>query len=263
MQFSRRPSCSGDDVEQTRRRTKPASSHALPTRRWAQQQRAQEKETRSLESPTVLLREESEHEHEHTSTSGDELLKLSGIPEDTQTWTRFDKKVKPHRTTSASGPLWENVLARITVDDKTDHVVSLEYTKRMNEKDMHQTVPSVRDSRTLHLHRSPVTQNQQLEQSFQTFAALPRDERDHTLLRSFPATPARVFTGSQHVRAFPLSRALELLCLLCRGLVSVGACCCEAVVLPLPRSSRNLTLAPVTFAARSHHCSSPCLCRPH
>ena len=33
--------------------------------------------------------------------------------------------------------------------------------------------------------------------------------------------------------------ALRLLCLLCRGLVSVGACCCEAV-LPLPRASWSL-----------------------
>ena len=39
----------------------------------------------------------------------------------------------------------------------------------------------------------------------------------------------RVFTCSQHVRAFVLSRALSLLCLLCRGLVSAGACCCGAL----------------------------------
>ena len=45
---------------------RPVSSHALSTRHWGQQPRAQEKGTLSSESPTFHLREEeSEHEHEH------------------------------------------------------------------------------------------------------------------------------------------------------------------------------------------------------
>ena len=55
---------------------------------------------------------------------------------------------------------------------KTGHIMSLEYTKHMTEKDLHRNLPSVRDIRTLLLHCSPVTPNQQLKQSFQTFAAL-------------------------------------------------------------------------------------------
>ena len=46
----------------------------------------------------------------------------------------------------------------------------------MNEKDLHRNLQSVRDIRTLLLHCSPVTLNQQLKQSFQTFAALPVDD---------------------------------------------------------------------------------------
>ena len=120
--------------------------------------------------------EKSEHEHGHTSTSEDDLLKLWNLPECTQTWTRFDKRAKTYRTTSSSGPLWENVVARITIDDKTCHIMSLEYTKHMTEKDLHRNFSSVRDIRTMLLHFSPVTPNQQLKQSFQTFAAPPVDE---------------------------------------------------------------------------------------
>ena len=117
--------------------------------------------------------EESEHEHGHTSTSEDGLLKLLKLPEHTQTWTRFDKSAKTCRTTSSSGPFWENVVARITIDDKTGHIISLEHTKHMNEKDLHGNLPSVRGIRTLLLHCSPVTPNQQLKHSFQMFAAPP------------------------------------------------------------------------------------------
>ena len=50
---------------------------------------------RSLESSTFdLHKDESEHEHEHTSTSADDLLKLLGMLEDTETWTRFDTRAK-------------------------------------------------------------------------------------------------------------------------------------------------------------------------
>ena len=46
----------------------------------------------------------------------------------------------------------------------------------MTEKDLHRKLPSVRDIRTVLLHFSPVKPNQQLKQSFQTFATLPVDE---------------------------------------------------------------------------------------
>ena len=39
------------------------------------------------------------------------------MPEDTQTQTRFDKRAKTYRATSL-GLLWENVVARITIDDE-------------------------------------------------------------------------------------------------------------------------------------------------
>ena len=111
-------------------RRRPASSHALSTRRWGQQPRAPEKGTLSLESSTFHLREEeSGHEHEHTSTSEDDLLKLLGMPGDTQTWTRVDERSQTYRTMSSSGRLWENVMARVTIDDKTGHIMSLELPK--------------------------------------------------------------------------------------------------------------------------------------
>ena len=104
------------------------------------------------------------------------LLKLLNLPECIQIWTRFDKRAKTYRTKSSSGPLWETVAARITIDDETGHIMSLDYTKHMTEKDLHPILPSVRDIRTVLLHFSLVTPNQQLKQSFQTFAALPVDE---------------------------------------------------------------------------------------
>ena len=54
--------------------------------------------------------------------------------------------------------------------------MSLEYTKHVTEKDLHRDLPSVRDIRTVLLHFSLVTPDQQLKQSFQTFATLPVDE---------------------------------------------------------------------------------------
>ena len=47
-----------------------------------------------LNHPQFHLHEESEHEHKHTSTNEDDLLKLLSLPEDTQTWTRFEKRVR-------------------------------------------------------------------------------------------------------------------------------------------------------------------------
>ena len=155
----------------------PVPSHALSTGHWGLHSGAQEKGTPSFKSSIFHLRDEkSEHEHGHTCTSEDDLLILLNLPERTQTWTRFDKRAKTYRTTSSSGPLWENVVARITIDDETGHIMSLEYTKHVTEKDLHRNLPSDRDIRTVLLHFSPVTPNQQLKQSFQTFAALPVDE---------------------------------------------------------------------------------------
>ena len=74
------------------------------------------------------------------------------MPDCTQTWTRFDKGAKTYRTTSSSGLLWKTVVARITIDDETGHIMSLEYTKHTTEKDLHRNLPSVRDIRTVLLH---------------------------------------------------------------------------------------------------------------
>ena len=134
------------------------ASQALSTRHWGLHSGAQERGTLSFESSILHLHDEkSEHEHGHTSTREDDLLKLLNLPECTQTWTRFDKRAKTCRITSSSRPLWENVVARITIDDKTGHIMSLEYTKQMTEKDVHRNLPSVRDIRTVLLHFSPVT----------------------------------------------------------------------------------------------------------
>ena len=143
-------------------RQRPVSSQALSTWRWDQHSRAQEKGTLSFDSSTFHLRdEESEHE--------DDLLKLSGMPE---TRTRFDKRAKTYRTPSSSGPLWKTLIAQITIDDKIGHIMSLEFKKHTNEKDLYWNLPSVCDIRTLLLHCSLVTPNQQLKQSFQMFAAI-------------------------------------------------------------------------------------------
>ena len=104
--------CSGDvaeQAEQQRRKTAPSvERRVMPSRLecWSQQQRSEEKGTRSLESSTFHPhQEESEHEHEHTITSGD-LLKVLGVREDTRTWTPFDRRAETCRTTCGSGPLW-------------------------------------------------------------------------------------------------------------------------------------------------------------
>ena len=95
------------------------------------------------------------------------------------------------------GPLWENVVARITIDDETGHIISLEYTKHMTEKGLHRILPSVRDIRTVLLHFSPVTPNQQLKQSFQTFAALPVDETTQQTSQIQTSVHDEVSVGSE------------------------------------------------------------------
>ena len=154
------------------------TSQALSTRHWDLHSRGQEKETRSLESlsshPPVecaATSGQSGYDHDHTSKNEDDLLKLLNLPESTQTWTRFDKRARTNRTTSSSGLLWKDVVARITIDDKTGQIMSLEYTKHMNQKDLHRNLPSFRDIRTVLLHCSLVTPYRQLKQSFQTLTA--------------------------------------------------------------------------------------------
>ena len=135
------------------------------------------KERFHLNRPNFIFMTRSQNTSTDTlPTSEDDMLKLLNLPEHIQTWTRFAKRAKTYRTTSSSGPSWETVVARITIDDKTGHILSLEYKKHMIEKDLHRNLPSVRDIRTLLLHFSIVTPNQQLKQSFQAFAALPVDE---------------------------------------------------------------------------------------
>ena len=61
--------------------------------------------------------------------------------------------------------------------------MSLEHTKHTNEKDLHRNLPSVRDIRTLLLHCSLVTPNQQLKHSFQMFAAPPGSDRSGVIAK--------------------------------------------------------------------------------
>ena len=86
-------------------------------------------------------------------------------------------------------------MARITIDDKTGHITSLEFSKHTNEKDVYRNLPSVRDIRTL-LLRSPETPNQQLKQSFQTFAARPADETRHMTSQTQPVLKDELSDGS-------------------------------------------------------------------
>ena len=87
-------------------------------------------------------------------------------------------------------------MARITVDDNTGHVMSQEYTIHMNERDEYRNLSSVRDIRTLLLNCSPVTQNQQMKQSFQTFPALPVDETRHLASQDQPVLQEAVSENS-------------------------------------------------------------------
>ena len=158
------------------------ASQALSTRHWGLHSGAQEKGTLSFESSIFHLHDEkSEHEHGHTSTSEDDLMK-------------FDSR----KIIAPRHPRWANVVARITIDDETGHIMSLEYTKHMTEKDLHRNLPSVRDIRTVLLHFSLVTPNQQLKQSFQTFAALPVDETTQQTSQIQTTVQYELSVGSDH-----------------------------------------------------------------
>ena len=67
----------------------------------------------------------------------------------------------------------------------------------MTEKDLHRNLPSVRDIRKVLLHFSPVTPNQQLKQSFQTFAALPVDETTQQTSQIQTAVQDELSVGSE------------------------------------------------------------------
>ena len=110
------------------------------------------------------------------------------------------------------GPLWENVVARITIDDETGHIMSLEYTKHMTEKDLHRDLPSVRDIPTVLLHFSPVTPNQQLKQSFQTFAALPVDETTQQTLQIRTAVHKELSVASRRPWVIAKDSFKSLIC---------------------------------------------------
>ena len=75
--------------------------------------------------------------------------------------------------------------------------MSLEHTKHMTEKDLHRNLPAVRDIRSVLLHFSPVTPNQQFKQSFQTFAALPIDETTQRTSQIQTAMQDELSVGSE------------------------------------------------------------------
>ena len=135
------------------------------------------------------------------------------------------------------GTVVKNVVARITIDDKTGHITSLENTKHMTEKDLHRNLPSVRDIRTVLLHFSPVTPNQQLKQSFITFAALPVDETTQQTSQIQTAVQDELSVGSKRPRVI----VKDLLKSLILSAVSFD----DAVVDPWMKATRY---GPVDFA---------------
>ena len=97
---------------------------------WGLHSGAQKKGTPSFESSIFHVHDEkSEHEHGHTSTSEDDLLKLLNLPECTQPGLESTRERKPAVPRHPRDLLWEIVVARITIDDKTGHITRLEYTE--------------------------------------------------------------------------------------------------------------------------------------
>ena len=75
--------------------------------------------------------------------------------DDTESWTLFDKRAENLSHHVILGTVvGECYMARVKIDDKTGHVMSLKYAKHMNGKDVYRNLPSVRDPRTLLLHCS-------------------------------------------------------------------------------------------------------------
>ena len=70
------------------------------------------------------------------------------------------------------------------------------------EKDLHRNLRSVRNNRTMLLHCSFVTQNQQLQQSFQTFAALFVHETGQSTSQVQPVLKEEMSGGSDRSRVY-------------------------------------------------------------
>ena len=102
--------------------------------------------------------------------------------------------------------------------------MSLEHTKHMNEKDVHRNVPSVRDIRTLLLHCSFVSLNQQMKQSFQTFPALAVDETRRQTSQTRTVVQDKLSVGSDRSGVI----AKELL----KSLISSAVSLDDAVIDP-------------------------------
>ena len=108
--------------------------------------------------------------------------------------------------------------------------MSLEYTKHMNEKDLHRNLPSVRDIRTLLDHCSPVTPKQQLKRSLQTFAALHLDETRQLTSQNQTVLQDELSVGSDRSGVI----AKELFNSLTLSVVSLG----DAVIDPWMQATR-------------------------
>ena len=96
---------------------------------------------------------------------------------------------------------------------------------------MHRNLPSVRDFRTVLLHLSPVTPNQQLNQSFQTFDALPVDETTQQTSQIQTAVQDELSVGSEP----PVLIAKDLFKSIILSAVSLD----DAVVDPWMKATRH------------------------
>ena len=101
----------------------------------------------------------------------------------------------------------------------------------MSEKDVCRNFPSVRYICTLLLRCSPVTPNQQLKQSFQTFPALRADETRHLTSQTQPVLKEEMSDGSNRSRVI----ARELM----KSLISSAMSLDDAVVDPWMQATRN------------------------
>ena len=92
---------------------------------------------------------------------------------------------------------------------------------------MHRNLPSVRDIRTVLLHFSPVTPNQQLKQSFQTFAV---DETTQQI--------SQIQTAVQDDLSFGSERPGVIAKNLCKSLILSAVSLDDAVVDPRMKATR-------------------------
>ena len=127
--------------------------------------------------------------------------------------------------------LWKDVVARIAIDDKTGQIMCLEYTKHMNEKDLQRNLHSFRDIRTVPLHCTLVTPYQQLDQSFQTLAALLVDVTSQQTPQSQTAVHGEISVDSDRLGAI----AKELF----KSLISSAVSLDDAVIDPWMQATRH------------------------